>query len=403
MIDIWEKGQTFPLQMLNNFKEKLDAQAKSKNHREHGGPAFLFSNHHRLRIDESTTPPGSPPSDVKMAIGLHPSPPHAAPVPSNTSSILEALANMARQNQNAAAPTTSANSQVKDSQYNISNAQSNPAQPAAMNIQSLPLPFPVPPPVNVPAPAATFASHSQGPSNGVLPSFASNQTIANPFGVAPPIVPPATLDPAMQQQLILIKALSDQGVPADKIAGVLTSMGIQTLPFMGAGAGGYTPLSLAPSFAMQTQTQSLNQAANAQNGWGVRSTDESRDQNGYHDGAVVRSPPDRYRRRSRSRSPQWNSRDARNSPSSRRREGQGYEYDRGSPAHNRLSEERGRGRGYDYRQRSPPRRRSPSPLPSHSSGGGSSKWVDFDTSIPKGSIKGTSFFPHELACFGLPR
>ncbi len=30
MVDIWEKGQTFPLQMLTSFKEKLNAPSQSK-------------------------------------------------------------------------------------------------------------------------------------------------------------------------------------------------------------------------------------------------------------------------------------------------------------------------------------------------------------------------------------
>ncbi len=274
---------------------------------------------------------------------------------------------MARQN--ASAPPANP-SPPKDSQYNVSNLQSNPAQQVAFNQGVL---FPsIPPPVNVPAAPATFAS--QGASNGAQ-NFASNQTI--PFAAAPPIVPPAALDPAVHQQLMLIKALSDQGFPPDKIAGIIAAMGNQGPPLMGAGAVPPPP----PQFAAQ------NSISNAQNGWGAR-PDESRDRNGngYHE--AVRSPPGRHRNRSRSRSPPaWNARD---SPASRRHDEPNYDYDRDSPGRSRGDDRgRGRGRGNDYRQRSPPRRgRSLSP-PLRSNGAGS-KWVGHDASIPKGSIKGMS-------------
>ncbi len=292
--------------------------------------------------------------------------PAAAP---NTSSILEALAKMAAQNTSApsANPTP-----PKDSPFNVSNSQSNPAQQVAAFNQGISFP-PIPQPVNVPAAAATFAS--QGASNGAQ-NFASNQT--NPFAAAPPIVPPPALDPAVQQQLMLIKALSVQGFPTDKIAGIIAAMGNQGPPLMGAGAVPPPP----PQFAAQ------NPNPNAQNGWGAR-PEESRDRdgNGYHE--AVRSPPGRYRRRSRSRSPPptWNARD---SPASRRRDEPNYDYDRDSPGRSRGDDRgRGRGRGNDYRQRSPPRRgRSPSP-PSRSNGAGS-KWIGHDATIPKGNIKGMS-------------
>jgi protein NRD1 len=274
---------------------------------------------------------------------------------------------MARQNTSASPANPSP---PKDSQYNVSiSQQSNPAQQVAAFNQGVLFP-PIPPPVNVPA-AAAFAS--QGTSNGAQ-HFASNQT--NPFAAVPPIVPPTALDPAVQQQLIVIKALSDQGFPPDKIAGIIAAMGSQGSPMMGTGALPPPP----PQFAAQ------NPNPNAQNGWGAR-PEESRDRggNGYHE--AVRSPPGRYRRHSRSRSPPpaWNSRD---SPASRRRDEPNYDYERDSPGRNRGDDRgRGRGRGNDYRQRSPPRRgRSPSP-PSRANGA-DSKWVGHDANIPKGNIKG---------------
>ena len=292
-----------------------------------------------------------------------------APPARNTTSILEALANMARQNNTA--PPANLNIPPQDSQYNVSNLQSNPAQQLAAFNQGVQFPA-IPPSVNVPAAAATFAS--QGTSNGAQ-NFTSNQT--NPFAALPPIAPPSALDPAVQQQVMLIKALSAQGFTADKIAGIIAAMGNQGPPMLGAGTVPPPP----PQFAAQ------NPNPNAQNGWGAR-PEESRDHNvnGYHE--AVRSPPGRgYRRRSRSRSPPpaWNARD---SPASRRRDESNYDFERDSPGRSRVDDRgRGRGRGNDYRQRSPPRRgRSPSP-PARSNVA-ASKWIGHDATIPKGSIKG---------------
>ncbi|TAQ84900.1 hypothetical protein B7494_g6772 [Chlorociboria aeruginascens] len=329
LIDIWEKGQTFPLQMLTTFKEKLAASMTAQN--------------------MSTTPPGSPPSHIQQTLGMQqPSAPAAASTPNNTSSILEALANMARQNNTAppmpAVPSTS----NQDSLYNVSNAQNTQAPLGATLNQPLQFP-PFQAPVNVPA-AFAPPVQGQGP-NSAAQNFASNQS--TPFAAAP-VVPAA----GFQQQLMLIKALADQGFPPDKIAGIIAAMGPGAIP---------PPPS---QFPVQNQTQ------NAQNAWGSR-TEESRDRSGYE---AVKSPQGRYRRRSRSPSPSraWNARD---SPAARRRDEPHYEYDRESPGRSRGS----RGRGSDYRQRSPPRRgQSPSPPPSYGHG---QKWVGHDDSIGRGNIK----------------
>ncbi|TVY21078.1 Rpb7-binding protein seb1 [Lachnellula arida] len=346
LLDIWEKAQTFPLSMLNDFKEKLTASMQN----------------------ESTTPPGSPPADLQRAFGstMHPGAPAAPAAPATATSapsILQALASLARQNASTSA----------DNSYSVSNAHHNGA-PASN--QAVPFPH-VPQPVNVPA--ATYASQPpyQGASNGAYAqSFASSQTNPNAFAAVPPVVQPGALDPALQQQILLVKALADQGLTTEQIQAVLA-----------VGAGGL-PQPPQP-FAAQQQSQNQNQ--NVQNGWNGAAAasrpDDSRDFNGYHDREAVRSPPNRYRQRSRSRSPPraWNS------PAARRRdESNTYDFDRNSPARNR-GDERGRGgrggaaRGNDYRQRSPARRgRSPSPPRSRGAG---QKWIDHDSSIPKGSIK----------------
>ncbi|KAM3078168.1 hypothetical protein ACMFMG_002534 [Clarireedia jacksonii] len=344
LLDIWEKGQTFPLQMLSSFKEKLN---------------------------ESTTPPGSPPPGLQATLGLPPMPSTSAsatpasasaPTPSasappNTSSILAALANMAnsaRQNTTAPPPPTPI-SAPQNSSYNVSNGQNNLLSQTAPGMNPG-LPYSMPPQsVNVPTPSTP--AFGQGPSNGT-PNFASNQ---GAFPGAAPINPPVNLDPAMQQQVVLIKTLAASGVPPEQIAAILAAMGNQ-----GATPAGGAP----PSYGAQNP--------NAQNSWGARQ-DDSRDRNGYDS---MRSPQGRYRRRSRSPSPQrgWAGRD---SPNARRRD----DWDRDSPGRNRGSDDRGRvgrGRGNDYRQRSPQRRRSPTPPRARPDG---PKWVGHDSTIGKGNIK----------------
>jgi protein NRD1 len=322
--------------------------------------------------DQSTTPPGSPPADLRKTLGLPQSnAPPAGPAP-NTSSILAALANMARQNTSAAPPNFNAQSQ--DSSFQVSNGQNNLAQLATALHQQQNLPFPhIPPPVNVPTPTATFALQTQAP-NHAAQSFPSN---TNPFIGLPPVQPPTALDPAIQHQLMVIKTLKEQGIPDDKIPAVLAAMNSQG--FAPPGAGGFPPIPL-PQFPVQNQIQN---AQNGQNGW-IKQEDESRDRE--RKGPENMRSPDRYRRRSRSRSPPrgWNARD---SPPSQRRNAPNYDYGRDSPGRNRGADDRARAsRGNEYRQRSPPRRgRSPTPPRSH---GGGEKWIGHDNSIGKNNIKG---------------
>lgn len=308
----------------------------------------------------STTPPGSPPANFLGQLQQSTTAPTTT-VPTtvapagDTSAILARLANMARQNAAPQAPAYPAypGGQNQDSLYTMPNAQNN--QVAALT-QSLQVPSAAPP-VNVSGHGAGFAQHLHG-ANGAAQNYASN--LPNPYTAAPAIAPSVTLDPAVQQQLVLIKSLSDAGIPPDQIAGIIAQLGNQ------GGAAGGVPNPQYPS-----------QNPGAQNGWSAR-PEESRDQHAYPGG--VRSEG-QYRRRSRSPSPHrgWNARD---SPNPRRRD-DGYENVRDSPG---LNRDGGRGGRADYRQRSPHRRGHSESPPTGYSGG--EKWVGHDASIPKGSIKG---------------
>ncbi|KAJ2967125.1 hypothetical protein NQ176_g9818 [Zarea fungicola] len=104
LLDIWEKGQTFPSQMLETFRQGLNSPAQTKT---------------------STTPPGSPPPNVMAALQSNQPAPTAPAAAPNGSSILEALANIARQNTTAASGSAPSNG--------------NMPAPAASHMRRIPL------------------------------------------------------------------------------------------------------------------------------------------------------------------------------------------------------------------------------------------------------------------------
>lgn len=346
LVDIWEKGQTFPLSMLIQFKEKLDAS-----------PIL------------STTPEGSPPHVDSVMGGTQQSNASAAPAP-DTNSILAVLANMAKQNQNAP-PANLSNMNAQHRAYNTAAAQPVPQNGAGINQQQLPIRQL--PGVNVSAPNGNYAQQFQGQNNGVQ-NVPSNQ--ANPFAgqsVPAPNLPPlgaGGIDPALQAQLALVQMLAAQGIPQEQWPNIIAALNT------GAGAGAAAPLAgfpQPPPFGMN-----VNPTLQNGQGWPVN-PENSRDRNGYIEG--MRSPPNHFRRRSRSRSPQRNGGWARDAPSNRR----------GDNSYGALGgDDRGRGgrsggNNDQYRQRSPPRRgRSPSP-PRLS--GSVQKWTEYDPNLPKDNIK----------------
>lgn len=351
LLDIWEKGQTFPSPMLESFREKVNAPPSPKQ-------------------NSSTTPPGSPPSHVVASYTGGPgasaptaasaSAPAQAPVPaapvSNGSSILEALANIARQN--TSAPPTAQALPTPMASYNLANSG-------------------IPPPVastSVP-PQVSYQTNSQSVNMPPMP-YGMPQLPGQGQGIMPGGIPPPNpagaaaagsgfgLDTSTQQQILLIKALADQGVPFDKIPALIQSL------TAGAGAGGAGQVLQPP---LQNMPAPQNPYTVSQP-WGNPSVKPGDQHNQNYDN--VRSPP-RYNGRSRSRSPDrgWGARGSpRNGP------------DRSDYGHN--SPNRGRHddrRGGDYRQRSPHGRRGRSPSPP--AGGHDDKWVEYDPNVPSGHIK----------------
>lgn len=222
--------------------------------------------------------------------------------------------------------------------------------------------------MTLPFAGTNIASLFPGLNLGGAP--AQNTSQAPPMPAFPAIPSQANFGgaEALNQQVLLIQLLMQQGIPQDQWAPI-----IQALSSGAANAG-----------AVQ---------AGFQNFW---------NSNGRNDGQLrdgsMRSPPPagRYPNRDRSRSPQGWGRERGQSPP-RRRDSPTYgDYDgdsagRGDPYDRRGRGRGGRGRDNDYRQRSPPgnrRGRSPDTPDRYTLPPGGPKWVDYDPTVGKDSIKG---------------
>ncbi|KAL8791383.1 MAG: hypothetical protein Q9195_005921 [Heterodermia aff. obscurata] len=311
LVDIWERGSTFPASMIANFKAKLSIPATD--------------------AIASNTPPGTPPTNVQQP--KEQPAPAAAPA-KDTSAILKALADMAKTNTAASGMASQASSS------NVTNPQNAYPQNVPSSVNQAPS-VPSNQPVGIPGAsnsALQLAGISNTPSSTQNPPVSSNgQSVVQGAAAAPGL-------PDVQQQVALLQYFQSQGVPQDQLVTALT--------MVMANGGNLPP---PPSNNYPAQQPGWQQSQ----GYG---NEQSRDQNGYND-QYLRSPPDQSRKtRARSRSPRaWdNRRDA--SPPRRRRDSPVYgDYDAGREG--RGSNGRGgRGRADGYRQRSPDRfRRSPSP------------------------------------------
>lgn len=311
-----------------------------------------------IHIDESTTPPGSPPPNLMASLSAKPA--FGAP-----NSILEALANIARQN--TATPSSTSNLPPPTASYSMPPARMPQPVSSALPHNQSHVSYPqTSQPVNVPSLPFTLPQMpGQSAIPGAIPNNPSNPAL--PFGAAMPGVPGAApagpgLDPTVQQQILLIKALADQGVPFDKIPALIQGM----------TSGGAS--SVPPPHPSVPAAQ--NPYASGQPWVPPPSVklENSRDRS-YQDGR--RSPP-RYQVRSRSRSPDrgWSARD---SPRGRDK----LDYGHKSPARGHYDDRR----GGEYRQRSPAGRYDRSPSASHDYPPPSEKWIDFDPKLTPGSIK----------------
>ncbi|UKZ81983.1 hypothetical protein TrVFT333_009764 [Trichoderma virens FT-333] len=256
LLDIWEKGQTFPTAMIESFKEKVNAPSPPK----------------------STTPPGSPPPGLATSLQNQA---QNKPAP-NGSSILEALANIARQNTSAAPsnqslPAPAASYSMPSAASNAPPASATPpglsqalasAIPQLQPHQSYP---PAAQPVNVSSLPFSLTQMLGQNAPSAMPASASNPS--NPYAAASAAPPAggAGLDPNVQQQIMLIKALADQGVPFDKIPALIQSMTAAT------GTGGF-PAAQPPAPVPAAQ----GTFPSAQQPWATAASGPAPDQ-GYQD------------------------------------------------------------------------------------------------------------------------
>ncbi|EED15124.1 RNA binding protein Nrd1, putative [Talaromyces stipitatus ATCC 10500] len=351
LVDIWERGQTFPLPMLASIKEKLNAPP-TKN-------------------VESTTPDGSPAPGVNPLAGLQTQPQAAAGATAtpDTSSILKALADMAKQNPSApAAPGAPAQANP----LSVLNPQSATPLPASTSVDQVATGANVSPYGN---PFAALGNLAPTPVPNTLPAAQPNPLAALlPQAAAGAQQPAAPVTPDVFQQVQLLQLLAAQGIPQDQWATALQILSLSNnanpaaaaaaagLPNMGAAPGGYNMPDMS-----------------GQQGWGGHG-DRDGDRDRGRDRNYMRSPPNQYRRRSGS--PGWDRRREASPP--RRRDSPVYgEYGGDSPG-------RRGGRRNDYRQRSPPGRRRRSPSPPHkdvSLPPPGPKLVEWDYSIGQGNIK----------------
>lgn len=332
---------------------------------------------------QSTTPGGTPPQDF---IALGEQQPNAAASAPDTSAILKALADIARQT--TTAPTTSG-IPAQGNTNNIPTTQNSLPQNVPQSVNTVP-----------PVPSTAQAVNVQGATNlasqfAALNNAAQNQNPANAqlqsLGQNASMTPNLNggIGPEMLQQLQLLQVIQAQGVPQDQWGTVLALL---TSGNAGTGVANSNNVG-APGWAHP----------GGQDAWAARNEPQSRDRNGYGD-QYMRSPTGRYHQpSSRSRSPPtWDRR--RDTSPPRRRDSPVYgEYsgdtrngNRGD-GFDRRGRGRGRGRGDGYRQRSPDhRRRSLSPRNDYALPPPGPKWVDFDYSIGEGNIKGKHSFaqPH---------
>ncbi|GMF72872.1 unnamed protein product [Aspergillus oryzae] len=367
---------------------------------------------------ESTTPEGSPapnyiplggPQQSQLPLssnGATSTTPQSAP---DTSSILKALADMAKQNTAAPSASTAPAVAPQANPLGTLTQQSAAPQPVSSSVDQASQPQNGQASVNpftAGAMATPFAALSNVAQNTALVQPQSQSQTPNPLTAAQnplaALLPQATAGPAqptpavttdaLQQQLQLLQLLAAQGIPQDQWATALQILSLSNA----ANMGNMNP----------TQAAGFNLPGQNVNTWG-RPDSQSRefDRDRERDRDYMRSPPGQYRRRSRS--PGWDRRRDVSPP--RRRDSPVYgEYHGDSPGR-RGGDPRGR-RGNDYRQRSPPgrRRRTPSPprkdptLPPPGP-----KFIEWDYSIGQGNIKGSSqldrkhfLFAHLRSLFG---
>jgi protein NRD1 len=292
----------------------------------------------------------------------------AAPAQQNTSAILAALANMAKQSSSAPqAPGLPAQASMHNVLGQQNGQPQRPLPPSVDQAHNATNGQAVNPLGALFAGMAGMSNGGQGmnqnqnqnpmaaqsnPLAALLPQMQSQAQVPIPLAMPQNT---AAVSPDVQQQVQLIQLMAAQGIPPEQWATALQLLNPNGPKLGTAGM---------PNFGQPLQ------AGN----WGGQNDGRSRDATGQD---FVRSPP--YGRR-RSRSPGWDRRRDVSPP--RRRDSPVYgEYHGDSPRRNRDT-----GGRRDYRQRSPPGRRRRSLSPPQTLPPPGQKTILWEN-LPKGMIK----------------
>ncbi|KAI4838675.1 hypothetical protein E4T44_08117, partial [Aureobasidium sp. EXF-8845] len=355
LVQIWERGNTFPAPTLAEIKKKL------------AEPVAQYV--------VSTTPPGSPPLSMLISLGLRQAPPalsapQAAPAVQaqpDASSILAALSRLQPMPAPAAAappppPVVPVQAPPADLAAIMAGATRGYGQPP----QAPPASYGYP----APPPHQSYGQAYQPPTpvTAMPPSYPPQYHTPAPYQQAPP-QPPApspagSFLPAhilnnpqiLPNVLQLIQGLSQEGIPQEQWGAVLSAL--------------YPPPQQGPP-AQDAYPPRIEDR--------VHYRDRSRDRGG--------------RNRSRSPEPLRNNNNN-NNPGRRASPVYGtYDASLAQSAQDHANSDRrgGRGRGRggrnDYRQRTPPSAHTPQADESLAPRNINPKWTDMDNTIPPGHIK----------------
>lgn len=377
--------------MIEDFKRKLNRTYPPSPRRDVSGQGNRSQKSNiltkiRRNTEESTTPPGSPPQNViALANNIHSAPRTVQALPASIAETLATLKNIAQQQSSVGSQATiSASVPVSvpgavpalapalvsappSVTHSTTGIPSNNTGSSFMNAQpSLSLPFAQASQSAAPASISAALPFFPLPQVPGLPNFtAQNGAASSVNGIigVPPSAPAPGSDPTALQ-VALIGQLIQKGLPADQIAAI-----VKALASNNAAAPAAVPQAAQPSQGAYP----IPISGSSSNNW----RPDDRD---------MRSPNNRPRGRSRSRSPgrHWEQRE---SPRGRddRRFGD-FGGGRNSPARDRF-DDRNRDRGRQYRQRSPSGRRGSSPRRVEMPPFQQEKLVQTDPTLPSGHIK----------------
>ncbi|KAK7533972.1 uncharacterized protein J3D65DRAFT_669687 [Phyllosticta citribraziliensis] len=370
MIEIWERGNTFPQQMLADFKQRLAARKTTQAYT--ASAAHVQNLMQPLAANQSVgTPINFGPGPISQAQTSTPTVATSNAQPSGTVSLLASLANLGKQ---PSTPTPTA-VQQNGAQY-VAPAQQPQQHSVGPSVTAAPMP-----PYSIPA---------QGQGNGAtgypIPAPAPVPASTAPSQPAPQALP-GMPGVGNDQFVQFIGSLVQQGWSPEQIAQIIAAMGGAQNQTASAG----NAAAFSQNGQAQVGTNGLSQSIEQ-----VAQDPRLRDSNARtHDRNHDRSPsPDRKRRRmspvNRRDSPTYGIYDPATTP---RANNAGPS---AQPAEQQGAATRGRGRKGKKRDKhrnspavnqGPPIPTGPAAQQQKAVGPPQEKYVQHDSSLPDGNIK----------------